>query len=341
MNGRLQIKDTNAHILNEILTIENLKLSAVVKDWNVFLEESTQIVNGAKVKVGGIVKNILNPQLDLDLIVNSLDFSNFKPILNQNIIDNIKGKVNSHISITGPATNPHFSAQLKSDQIHVFNQPVSDLVIAADYEKDILSIKKWHTNFAYNVIDLKARVDLSKATNNVDGTISVNGDILPFVKNFATDTLKACPTWLQADISGSLEDLSFFGDVGMAVVTKTNDSLKTNAEFALQNRKATFTSVAGNGSPGILGQIDFNSKSPQFDFSISKFQPVFYSLFNIPQENYLQKNAELSVNIAGNFKEFDVDLNLAKVEKGYFINRLLALNGTVRNNKNGWLSREE
>ena len=313
LNGSIRLADASANIKNELFSVSDLNFQGRIKHWSLFIDRAVQKVNNAPVRITGNIQNLFKPNLELKLSTDPFALSEFSHLFNKKI----QGWASLNADISGSLNTLLIKSHLFSRRILLSGTPFENLRASILFDKGVLNISKCNVGLFRNKLNLVGKIDFNSPKRPVDGNVTSTGDIAPLLHLVAGDTLYACPTWLDAEISGQLNNPTIFGSYSLKFMKNANDSLVLRSAFSFHNKLLRSSPLAENGGPKFKGLLDFSHTPMTFNIGMEglfKLLPYFY---DAPYERRIVNDFTSSLSAHGSAQRFTVDAKVSALEGGY------------------------
>jgi hypothetical protein len=309
----------------------------VIHDTNIDLafQNGDLIVNHAETQLKenliicmGSVRNVFHPVFDLQIHAPALQMADLYP---DNGSDNqvATGISNIRFLVSGPWPDVNVNGTLSSDECKIYNTPFKKVRVTGLYHDHTLNLANCSADIASHHVTLNNTVHLSAADHGMNGNVTIHGDLLPLLKNAAHDTVTSIPTFLEAQISGSVENPVLEGSSCVKLMAGTREMLRLQTKLDYRNRQVNVHSLEQDKNCIINGAFDFSVHPFAFQAHVEKIESVLLPLFHTPFNDYLAKNLSISVNAAGTSADFDFQTGIKFIEGGLFQSNFIDLKSNV------------
>jgi len=313
LNGSIRLANASANIKDGLFSVSDIDFQGHIKHWTLFIDHAVQKVNNASLKVAGNIENFFKPNLNLKLSTDPFAVSKFSHLFKKKL----QGWASLNADISGPPNALFVDGRLFSKRISLAGAVFENLRANASFRKGVLSINKCNAEFFQNKLNLVGKIDFNSPKRPVDGNITSTGDIAPLLQLAANDILYACPTWVDAEISGQLNNPTIFGSYGLKFMKDANDSLVLRSAFSFHNKLLRSSPLSENGGPKFSALLDFSHTPVTFNIAMEglfKLLPYFY---DAPYEREIVDNFASSLSARGSANRFAVDAKVSALEGGY------------------------
>ncbi len=314
LNGSLRLANASANIKDKLFSVSDIDFQSRIEHWNLFIDHAMQKVNDAPVKVTGEIKSFFQPQFDLNLSTESFAVSKFSHIFKKKL----QGRAKLNADISGPLNALHINCNFFSRRISVAGAVFKNLRMNTFYHKGILNFNKCDVELLRNELRLAGKIDFNSKKRLLDGNVTSSGNIAPLLQPIVHDTSYSYPTWLDAEISGQLNNPTIFGSYGLTFIKDKKDSLTLRSAFSFHNQILRSSPLSENGGPKFKGLVDFSHSPMTFNFTMDGFFQVLPYFYDASFEKNVTSNVTTSISAYGAVNRFAVDAKVSTLEGGYF-----------------------
>ena len=310
LNGHFILADGALQLTESELSLQDLSCHAIVRHWNLVIEQGRCNVNSSDVELAGEIHNLLNPEFDLTLKADSLDLKSLTTSLFQGLKNSPSGIAAVEMSIQGHFTDTRLDGVFRCRRAQYRQQEFNNFTALVSYQRSQLLFSPIKARWFNHQVTVKSQVDLSMEDPIITGSIEGSGDLLPLVSAFATDSIISCRDWLEAEISGSLNYPVVDGKITVALVPAEGDSVRWVTDFGYANESLSLSSPIQNGEPKLYGRIDNFVTQPSFSLSLDHAQLPLLALFHLPWERKLRQGMYLDIQASGTLDKHKLSTSL-------------------------------
>ncbi len=317
LDGMLSIRNGRASALQKKITITDFSMDAELKNWDLLLNKAGMKVNNSLVNFGGRIINILSPEFQFTFNGPHMRaHQSLKPVDNR--FKDLSGIFTLSASLYGKLPDLQLSATIKANRLQLYRTEMNNLNISAAYADRRLSISDYSAEWLNQHIKGYLDIDITDSKHFMDGFVSAEGDLLPWLRRIASDSLQRCDVWLSAEIGGRVGEPAVFGQSGFTLVQANRDSIAMKTAFALKNKWASLTNVDKNGSPKIQGRIYLGGEESHFDLNVLNFHRIAAMLWSYPYEDYLSRQSKIHLSFSGKPTLFQMKADIKRIEGSFY-----------------------
>ncbi len=226
------------------------------------INDSSILVNGSvgefcntSLDISGVVKNVINFDVDLQAVCSDLDLRNFsKSIFSQKNIP-LNGKSNFSLHLKGPINNPEVTGDLKSSDFKTGGLDFPDFHMNVNVKNKILSFKGISQDSLKLDLVCKGTIDMSDTTMVSDLAANIQGSFLHLFPDKIKGRLNSCRGNLNCWLKGRLRDIKGGGDSRVTLVNKNLNKDVQISDFSYSEEKFDFHTHSSNSNFKVAGEI--------------------------------------------------------------------------------------
>ncbi len=297
IEGSLQIKDGAVKVSPEHLYLEEINLEAEIKDWNLEIQNASQRVNGSLTHISGTIKNIIDPEFDLQLSSERFDV---EPFLDQFLPEKklpFRGLTAAHVSVTDKFSNPRIEGLLTSDSLMFYNKMFSDLNIEFGLDDANLRFTTITGNLDQARFDGEGSIDFSVPERPVDFSLELKGDFTNDLLNLGFTSTDSCFGESRVKVFGSVVDPVSSGEYNLRFVRDGEESLLLDGSFTYSQSSLLLTALAPDDFH-LNVSIDDIFAQRHYSVEATNFQRLF-AFLNDSKLGFLRDRYNLNISADG------------------------------------------
>jgi len=322
LSGGITISNASAIAYDGKIELDKINIQSHLDNWNLIIDHASQEVNGADVDLTGNVINVLNPYFNFTLSSNNIQVEKFNKIFGEKFNNQFSGRLHVLTKVEGPLSDIIIKSELNSSEFNFDNLKIKDIEFHNTYKKDRLFFNQCRFHFAGNDFLINASANLAAEDKLLEGTIKMEGDISHNLKSISANNIGLCPTWLNANVSGSINEPVVQGDFGIQLITISDDSTVIETDFFIEGPQAILMPKNEKNGPRINGKFENINTKFNMDVSLKQVQDIIFSLWDIPYSDNLVNNLDMALNLNGSLEELNLAFDMNILEGGYFKSEL-------------------
>ena len=296
LDGDINIHNLNANLWDKKLNISDLKLLCSIKNWNVSIDTCFFNLNDASGISYGSVTNILDPVLDIGYHFTNMRFAQFTKRLVPDNID-LAGTGELKGIYKGPLKEPYLFYKLNSKLINFNKTKIENIRLKSSYYKSKILIEELAGKVFNNNLNFKGEVEKKGPKYNLSGDVHAEGDIRSVVQPFVSVKIDSFATWLNAEVSGVVDNPVLYGSLGADLLVPNQDKVKIRNAFSFFNLKFRTIPTEKNGGPTFATTLDYNEQPMQFTFQAKRSENLVTKLWEFPGKDLI---TNFTIDVFGN-----------------------------------------
>jgi hypothetical protein len=288
LQGEIDIHGFNAKMWDGKLNIVDLNLECSLTNWNVVIDTCSLYLNQSLGIINGSVNNILNPVLDIGYHFSDISFSQFAEQFGAEKLK-YSGTGNLQGSYKGPLNDPYLRYNFNSKLVKYDNLKFENVYLTSSYHKSKIVVGELAGSIVNNKVVFKGKVAKQDSNFNITGDVRAEGNIKSLVQPYIDADIDTCATWLNAQVSGAVNNPILYGSLGADLVPHNQDTLKFRNAFSFFNRKFLSIPTEKNNGPTLTATFDFNEDPLRFTFQAKRTENILSTLWDFPGKNLLSK----------------------------------------------------
>ncbi|MCG8604421.1 hypothetical protein MJD09_05395, partial [bacterium] len=292
---------------SENIYIDDISVSAEIKDWNLHIKEATQVVNGSRTRVEGTIRNLLEPRLELSLSSDKLDVGEFLAQFFPEEAVYFTGVGQCSLSIAQTFASPRVVGIMKSDSLWFHQHGIKDLQVEVNFSGRSLDFSSLSGRMNGSSIAGDGTIDFDKPEKWLDFRLHVEGDYTKYLHDWGLTSSDNC--FVKSDIVvlgpwkkpvGRGEFVIQFSDIA--------PTQALNGSFNYSDGNVSLTAASDDEKFHLAASAKSLFHDPQFDIEANNLGKLF-SLANDPKLNFIRNRYNLNLNAAGNQENLYVALD--------------------------------
>lgn len=286
VNGDITIKDGAFRIKNKNLFVTDINLDAEIKNWDFVINKSEQQFNGSMVEIGGGIKNILNPEFNLNVFSREFDIGEFQTYLQPDAKIRFAGDSELNMSILNSYKNPKLTAQLNCPRLKIDKHQIDDVGFTLSYKDSVIQVKHFHSKHQSKLIKGDGQIDFSDPEGLINFQLTVDGKLAANFNILNVNSLANSECHAQLNLWGHLNEINGKVRVECHPVFQDSSSMSFVNHFQFKENLVTFSMTSEQIKMNIDGAANFQEKEHQYQIN---FRDVHEFLYQLPEYKSLKK----------------------------------------------------
>lgn len=298
IEGDVKLSNGRMKLVNDNLYFDDMQFVAQIKDWNLYIKNATQNINGSPTKVEGAIKNLLEPELDLRLTAQQLDVDKFlRQFLPQKNIP-LKGRSQLDLTFTDSFAHPQISGIVKADSLLLSNYKFTGVETKLTLQNFGMSFDDISGSLKNADISGSGNIDFASPEKLMDFKLVITGDFTNELQALGAPATDHCVGQSQIRIFGPLATPVSRGQFKLFFTEESSQSLALNGSFTYSDRQLTLNTASSDNQ----FRLNLSAKNlfiaPKFSIDASNFETLF-ALFPNPELTFVRKHYHLNLSAEG------------------------------------------
>lgn len=286
VNGDLTIKDGAFRIKNKNLFITDINLDAEIKNWDFIVNKSDQQFNGSVVEIEGGIKNILNPEFNLNVFSREFDIAEFQAYFQPKTKIRFAGNSELNMSILNSYKNPMLTAHLSCPHLKIDKHHVDDVRFTLSYMDSVIEVKHFYSKHQSNLIKGDGQIDFSTPEGLINFQFYLDGKLPDDFRMLNVASFANSDCHAQLNLWGHLSEINGKMRVECDPVFQGSSPTSLVNHFQFKENLLTFSTTSEQFKINIDGAANFQEKEHQYQIN---FKNVHELLFQFPEYQSLKK----------------------------------------------------
>jgi hypothetical protein len=267
-NGEINLKDQN-------LYLRDIDLDAVIDDWDIIIENSTQTFNGTPVILEGRIKNILNPQFDLIARSDDFDIHQFHNELKPDHRIELFGNAEFNFAISSSYKNPTIDGFAKCPALKVNNARVKNMNLNFLLADSVVHVRSIRASYDRMRLRGSGFLDFTDPDSMINIDLFAEGMLpeIPGVKS-----LSEAYSVIDMSLRGNESHMRATNMISMEKDAGISEPLAFRSIIDFNWDHLKVKTVEPAGAFIASASYDLNSREKDYEFSSSNFHEVLYRL---------------------------------------------------------------
>lgn len=307
IEGNLNLHNGRVKLVSENIFIDQINFDAEIKDWTLFIKQSSQIINGSLTTLKGKIINLLDPRLELQLSSNSVDIQKFLSEFSPEKFLPIEGNAQVTLDIQNSILKPEIQGNIDASAIRIFNSPIQNVHTGLAFRNRILTIQNFNAKWGASQLVGSGEVQFEPPNKYVNFHIRGEGDITDGLKSLGLTPAAPCEEKLDIKIFGPYESLASRGSVDLKFLYKANQSYALKGTFGYSKNQLFFNAHSDENDFQFSTSVQNLFGEPTISVSATNFENAFLYI-NQPILTFLRKNYNLNFSLEKSPKEVNVKI---------------------------------
>ena len=339
LSGEFFLIDCAASLFDQGLYFSELYSAFSLEKGSITIDRALFKFNGSPATASGSVLNIRDPEFDILLAADRTNIAALVQTFSAELAQNIRGQANVRLSIKGPAAKPRLKARFYSPSVEMSGIKLTGMRGIAEFHQKKLYLSRFAAHLYDHDIKLNGGVDFSIPERPLFGDISARGSFQPSVASLHIDSVVVLPSFLQAQISGSLNEPVVLGSLLIAGQAANGDSLLVETAVSLIDKQLTLETTSGGNSFQFSGTIDWRTAPAGLSINAHKIENLLFAFWDVPYQNFWRDNATLSLSAFGTMNKLSIQTNLARLAGDGVASPILTASADFRQDQNNTRTR--
>jgi hypothetical protein len=207
-SGFLDLKDGTISFRNANLTFEGVNARSTLKTKDLLIQGSVKRFNGSPFVLSGQIRNIFDPEVDLEVKCSRFDIQKFlRQVLPESRFS-IKGTAKFGIKVTGSTVNPVLVGNFDFSNLDVYGIKFSEFDATVGVEDTILTLAGNGTQSEGVELDFGGELDLTVSRPTTLFSMNVQGDLQTSLPAWMKKRVERFESDVNLKLTGELADLT-------------------------------------------------------------------------------------------------------------------------------------
>ncbi len=265
IKGDLSIQDGKIALPQQNLVFDNISVDTEVREWNLYVRHASALLNESPINITGMIKNILNPELNLTLASDSFDIGKLFTAVLPNWKIKPEGSTRLKIRLSNTFSDPHIRTNISSKRLRLSGREIKNLDINLAYQDSVFSVRSIQMYFDRLFCRGNASFDFSSSARQIRYQLNAEGFFPAGMIKIPIKTISDGYIELNLDGQGNFSD--FLTDAALQIKSQSDDTLAIFRGFyRLRNSRLSWAFNDFRKKCSITGEYDFsgNKGLPKF-----------------------------------------------------------------------------
>ncbi|NOZ60627.1 MAG: hypothetical protein GXO74_03000 [Calditrichaeota bacterium] len=241
IKGSLSIRQGEIVLPEQNLSFDNISVETEVRDWNLYVRDATARMNGSPIRISGMIKNILNPELNLILESKNFDVGKLVSAAFPRLKDQPEGLAHVKIEMTNTFPDPHIDTAIFSRSIRVKNHFFRDCRLHFSYRDSVLTVQSLSLSSDRLRWQGDARFDFARSSQMMQFQLTADGMFPNKLIRMPLETMRQ--SRLRFSATGRGKPTDFSTNIALMVQAGARDTLASFNGYLQLREKLFFWSL--------------------------------------------------------------------------------------------------
>lgn len=306
IKGNIYITNGTIALQNQNLYITDINLETEVHDYDLIIKRSNQIFNGSIVSVQGEIKNIIDPELNLEVHSDLFDIHRFQAYFHPDSKLKFAGSSTLTMSIQRSYKNPFIQSTLNCSQLAINNTKFRDVKLRLAFQDSILSIISLTSKYDSLILKGRGEIDVSQPDRRIGLQLITQGNLPDSFKIGNVSTLANSDCRMDLQLEGSLSQLA--GRANLYLLPKFEDSFGINfsSNLNFQEGKLSFTTFSAKNKKCADGIFELKKSTKNYELNFHNIHELVYQFPEYQSFKKLFNFDSSQVKIKAERKDFEI-----------------------------------
>ena len=240
--GKIKITDAALRLKNPDREVKHIFLEAEINNRDLIIKHSTQEFEKSSFKVGGVIRDLLAPQLDLIVESEQINLKSALLLFFPQIDFQVHGPGRISLAIQGTLNDPKIQGELASKEFQIAQFEKNNVHFKFLFQNQILKFELISGNIFQSPITASGKIDFRVTPALINLKIIANGSITPYLEQIKASGLKHGDFDLHLNVGGNLQQPQMNGEINAVLVTLRNQQIHLYNTIEFQSNNFTIHS---------------------------------------------------------------------------------------------------
>ncbi|HEX9653967.1 MAG TPA: hypothetical protein VGA99_09660, partial [bacterium] len=298
IDGDLSLTNGQLKLDNENLYFDDINLAAEIKDWNLYIKNASQTINGSPTRLQGRLKNLLAPELDLRLTSGEFDVDQFlrKFLPEKNIP--IRGHGRIALSFSDSFSAPQITGIVEADSLWLNNYKLVDFETNLKLKNLALAFEDITVGLKNAEISGNGAIDFLSPDKLMDFKLVLMGDFTSELQNLGIPSADHCVGQSRIQIFGPLTNPVSRGEFKLFFTEESTLSLAVNGSFTYSSRQLTLNAASNDNQFHFNISAENLFKAPKYSIDARNLENLFVFV-DQPELAFIRDHYHLNLSAEG------------------------------------------
>lgn len=297
--GPISLRNGKLKLSTENLFFDDINIDAEVKDWNIEIKKATQKVNGSPTVVTGRIRNLLDPEFELQLTSQHFDIQRFLNTFLPEKTYPFSGFASFQFSISDALSRPQVQGIVRADSVSFLQNTVKNVSVATTFNGYQLHFS--HIAGSVNGAGLSGSgiIDFQTPEKIIDFTVDLEGDLSHQIQKWTTiHSLNRCQGIAEIKVFGSLLNPVSTGDYDLKFGAETAETQLVSGSYKYSHGRLVVNASSPDDEFRLSASVDSLFQRPYLSVDATNIEKALL-LFDDPSLGYLMNHYRFNLGIEG------------------------------------------
>ncbi len=316
LSGEFALLDGVANLFDGQISLSEIYSDLKLEKGSLYVENATFRINDSPASFNGRVLNIREPNLDISIVADSLNFSELASAVSRDFDDKIEGASSVRLSITGPVDDIKVRGRIFSRDLKAMGASLQSVDARLQYYRKKLKISRCSVVLPDNILNFSGVVDYNSPQRAIEGALTADGEWRRLLKFLDVDSSVTMPMHFNAKVTGSLRDPLVLGALSLKTQSSFTDTLVLNAAVSFHDKQLMIESLQKKHALSLKSKVDWRRTPFVFNIKIDRMDDLVFSLWRLPQRQLIQNNFSTSLAVRGDMRRMVIRADIRKLADG-------------------------